>query len=227
MDVLDILSTQENELPTVSVPQTVEDLNSLTLLLRKLVQAGTLSFDEGSQLLEFFRQYRNTNALVFYALSTMEDAPIPCREEFSSLLHASEEFLSCAERNRQQLKSLDFKAVSTAFVRPFEEEYEKCVSQSNACWKEFQAISNKLDYLDERSEDYEDLIRELDEKETLYKQAHTLVDESFEILKEKQKEVAPLYGFDLDMLMIVIDKLRQISLSVIDDISKLEKGDRV
>lgn len=225
MDILDILSSRESNPDYLSVSQIVKDLNSLTELLCKFAQVGTLSFDDDKQLLGFFLQYRNTNDLVFYALSLMKEDPTRCHEEFSSLLQASEDFLACVDSLRQQLQSLDFQSDCKACIKPFEDEYNRCVSYANTCWKVSQEISNRLDYLDERADESEDLMRELDEKESSYKLAHARVDETYSVLQEKQKEVAPLYSFDFEMLQIVVDKLKQISLSVINDIDNLKKGD--
>lgn len=215
----------EHESHPVNVPQIIEDLNSLVTLMQKYVQTGSLTIEEDNQFLRFFLQYKNTNDLVFYALEAMSHEPQSCLDEFAALQNGAEQFLAYYDSIKDQLRTLNFQTESNNYLRPFKEELDQCVADANALWKVFQEASNRLDYIDERDSDYEYLRKDLDEKEALYKKAHSLVDEKHAILKDKEKDVYALYSFEFEMLLIVADKLKQISLSVINDINNMEKGD--
>lgn len=227
MDYTDILSFQESESKSVSVVQICTDLNALSALIQKYVNSGTLAFEEEKKLLDFFLHYKNTNSLVVQALKSINENPTLSHQQFSVLLHATEEFLSLSDCYKIQLSALDFEADCKAYIKPFDAEYSQSVKQANTCWIAFQEASNRLDYLDERADDYADLLKDMNDKEVLYKTAHAQVDETYSILQEKQKDIYVLFSFSLDMLLVVVEKLKQIARSVIDDVSNLKKGDRL
>lgn len=224
MDISNIISSQSEEQASVSVSRIVNDLDSLTELLRRFVQVGDHSFDEDKQLLDFFLQYKNTNDLVFYALKSIQKDSALCRQEFSSLLDSTGCFLSYVSNHQEQIGALEFKTNCQKYISPFEDAHKQSVSYSNACWSAAQEIANKLDYLDERADNYEELTRILNDRESKHKAAHAKVEETYSILQEKQKDVFALFSFEFNMLQIVVDKLRQISLSVINDLNNLGKG---
>lgn len=225
MDYSEILQMQGNGKGSAPIAQICKDLGALTILLKKFVSSGTLSLGEDKQLLDFFIKYKNTNELVFHAIRSIKETPAVLLEEFSSLLDSAEQFLSYNDCHKDQIGSLDFQADCKSYIKPFEDMHNRSVAEAGACWRSVQEISNKLDFLDERADGYEDLMRELDDKEALYNAAHSRVDETYAILQERQKDIYALFGFSFDMLLIVIDKMKQIAISVIDDVNKLMKGD--
>lgn len=225
MDITNIISLLPEEQSSVSVTQISCDLGSLTALLHKFVQVGELTFEEDKKLLGFFMKYKDTNNLVFYALKSMKEEPSLCCEEFNSLLDAANGFLSYTNEHQELSRNLEFQSNCKRYLAPYEEEHNQSMKYANECWKAFQGVSNKLDYLDERADDYDELVRDLNEKELRYKSAHARVDETYSILQEKRKDIYALYSFDFNMLLIVVDKLKRISLSVINDLNQLKKGD--
>lgn len=224
MEISNIISSQLEEQTSVSVSRIVNDLDSLTELLCKFVQVGDHSFEEDNRLFDFFSKYKNTNDLVFYALKTMKNDPALCRQEFSSLLESTECFLSNVSNHQAQIGALEFQSNCKKYLSPFEDELNQNMNYANVCWKAYQAISNRLDFLDERADNYEELNRILIEREAQYNAAHAKVNELYSTLQKKQEYIYALYSFEFNMLKIVVEKLRQISLSVINDLDNLEKG---
>lgn len=223
----EIIEQYKREHEFVPVPQIVDALKSLSTLLQKYVQVGALSIDEEKFFVNFVVNYRDTNNLVIQALSTLPQEPSRCLAEFSSLHEASVFFLSYCESNKEKIQSIDLQADCERYLAPFEKQYDESKSEAAASWKLYQDASNRLDYLDERADNYEDLVKDLNEKETRYKEIHAQTEKIYSSLREKKEYIAAIYLFSFDMLFILVDKIKQISLSVIFDVNNIEKGGRL
>lgn len=207
------------------ISQIIQDLHNVMNLLGHYVQAGSLTADEGKIILAFFSRYQNTNDLVYDALEGIKERPAETEEAFSLLLKATGEVIDFCSSHSQTIETLDFKSIAKEHLRPFEEQHKKDMDAATDSWRDFQSLSNRLDYMDERDEDYCNLQKELDEKETHYKLMHARVEQSYAALRTQQDAISSLYFFRMEMLLSVIDKMNAISRSVIADIEMSGKGD--
>ena len=77
----------------------------------------------------------------------------------------------------------------------------------------------------ETDEEYSTLRKECDEKESLY--YNTLkpqVDRLFAEYKKQEEYIAPIYYFEMDMLVVLVTKMKDIAASAIEDIQAMRKG---
>lgn len=208
-----------------SISQIIQDLHNVMNLLGHYVQAGSLTADEGKTFLAFFSRYQNTNDLVYDALEGIKERPSETKEAFSLLQKATGEVMDFCSSHSKAIETLDFQSLAKEHLRPFEEKHKEDMDAATASWRDFQSLSNRLDYMDDRDEDYCNLQKELDEKEAHYKLLHARVEESYTALRAQQDAIASLYFFKMEMLLTVIDKMNAISRSVIADIEMSGKGD--
>ena len=208
-----------------NISQIIQDLHNVMNLLGQYVQAGSISVDEGKVIMAFFSRYQNTNDLVYDALEGIKERPAETKEAFSLLQKATDEVIDFYASHSQTVESMDFQTLAKEHLRPFEEQHKEDMDAATASWRDFQSLSNRLDYMDDRDEDYFSLQKELNEKEAHYKLLHARVEESYTALRAQQDAIASLYFFKMEMLLTVIDKMNAISRSVIADIEMSGKGD--
>ncbi len=72
----------------------------------------------------------------------------------SSLLSEAERFLSL---DIAGLQSVDFENLFEANLKPFELRYKEAKDAATGLWREYSAMSDRLDYLPLDSEDYKSL----------------------------------------------------------------------
>ena len=144
---------------------------------------------------------------------------------FAGMQHDMEEFLVFYSNNEKKLNALDFKRDCNKYLEQFDNAYKSASTEATLTWKQVQELSNKLDFMWETDEKYPTLRKECDEKESLY--YNTLkpqVDRLFAEYKKQEEYIAPVYYFEMDMLIVLIAKIRDIAASAIEDIHAMRKG---
>ena len=209
----------------INISQIIADLQPVRKLLEQFVLTQTMSVSDGNKCLTFFSHYQKTNDIVYYALDVIRQERKETLSEFTQLLQATNEILDFLNENEGSLQALDFQDITQCYIKPYEDDYNTAIKESSESWKEYQKISNRLDYIDERDDEFNSLQKELEEKETQYNILRARVYEVHTLLQSKQSEICALYYFTLDMLIAVIFKMRDISQSVIADLEKAGKGE--
>lgn len=89
------------------------------------------------------------------------------------LLSEAERFLSL---DIAGLQSVDFEYLFEANLKPFEAKYKEAKDVATGLWREYSAMSNRLDFLPLDSEDYKSLDILCDAKKAEYNTAHAQTD---------------------------------------------------
>lgn len=211
----------------IDINNIIEDLLQVKNLLDRYVQTGSLSITEERAIVCFLIKYQETNKIVSYALCGIRNKADNDNTlaEFTNLLEATESFMAFYTQNELSLKPINFKADSEKHLKTFNEKYEQTSAEATSTWKKIQELSNRMDYMWETDSEYSALRKECDEKEDRYYNVlKPQVDKLYAEFKEQETFVAPIYYFKLEMLFILILKMKDISESVIEDINNIRKG---
>ena len=209
----------------INISQILEDLSQVKMLLESFLQDGTLTISEERLIVDFFIHYQSTNDLVSEAIEQIRSEAEGALDMFAGMQHDMEEFLVFYSNNEKKLNALDFKRDCNKYLEQFDNAYKSASTEATLTWKQVQELSNKLDFMWETDEKYPTLRKECDEKESLY--YNTLkpqVDRLFAEYKKQEEYIAPVYYFEMDMLIVLIAKIRDIAASAIEDIHAMRKG---
>ena len=209
----------------INISQILEDLSQVKMLLECFLQNGTLAISEERLIVDFFIHYQSTNDLVSEAIEQIRSEAEGALDMFAGMQHDMEEFLVFYSNNEKKLNALDFKRDCSRYLEQFDNAYKSASTEATSTWKQVQKLSNKLDFMWEKDEKYPTLRKECDEKESLY--YNTLkpqVDRLFAEYKKQEEYIAPVYYFEMDMLIVLIAKIRDIAASAIEDIHAMRKG---
>ena len=209
----------------INISQILEDLSQVKMLLECFLQNGTLAISEERLIVDFFIHYQSTNDLVSEAIEQIRSEAEGALDMFAGIQHDMEAFLVFYSNNEKKLNALDFKRDCSRYLEQFDNAYKSASTEATSTWRQVQKLSNKLDFMWEKDEKYPTLRKECDEKESLY--YNTLkpqVDRLFAEYKKQEEYIAPVYYFEMDMLIVLIAKIRDIAASAIEDIQTIRKG---
>ena len=209
----------------LNISKILEDLSQVKKLLESFIQDGTLAINEERLIVDFFIHYQSTNELVSNAIEQIRSKAEGALDEFTELQYAMESFLVFYSDNEKKLNALDFKGDCSKYLEQFDNAYKSASTEATSTWKRIQELSNKLDFMWETDEEYPPLRKECDEKESLY--YNTLkpqVDRLFAEYKKQEEYIAPIYYFEMDMLVVLVTKMKDIAASAIEDIHAMRKG---
>lgn len=209
----------------INISQILEDLSQVKMLLESFLQDGTLTISEERLIVDFFIHYQSTNDLVSEAIEQIRSKAEGALDEFTELQHAMESFLVFYSNNEKDFNPIDFKGDCNKYLEQFDNAYKSASTEATSNWKRIQELSNKLDFMWETDEEYPPLRKECNEKESLY--YNTLkpqVDRLFAEYKKQEEYIAPIYYFEMDMLIVLVTKIKDIAASAIEDIHAMRKG---
>lgn len=208
-----------------NISQILEDLCQVKMLLESFLQDGTLAINEERLIVDFYIHYQSTNDLVSDAIEQIRSKAEGALDEFTELQYAMESFLVFYSNNEKDFNPIDFKGDCNKYLEQFDKAYKSASTEATSTWKRIQELSNKLDFMWETDEEYPPLRKECDEKESLY--YNTLkpqVDRLFAEYKKQEEYIAPIYYFEMDMLIVLVTKMKDIAASAIEDIHAMRKG---
>ena len=209
----------------INISQILEDLSLVKKLLESFLQDGTLAISEEKLIVDFFIHYQSTNDLVSEAIEQIRSEAEGALDMFAGMQHDMEEFLVFYSNNEKKLNALDFKRDCNKYLEQFDNAYKSDSTEATLTWKQVQELSNKLDFMWETDEKYPTLRKECDEKESLYYNIlKPQVDRLFAEYKKQEEYIAPIYYFDMNMLIVLVTKMKDIAASAIEDIHAMRKG---
>lgn len=209
----------------LNISKILEDLSQVKKLLESFLQDGTLAINEERLIVDFFIHYQSTNELVSNAIEQIRSKAEGALDEFTELQHDMEAFLVFYSNNEKDFNTIDFKRDCNKYLEQFDNAYKSASTEATSNWKRIQELSNKLDFMWETDEEYPPLRKECNEKESLYYNIlKPQVDRLFAEYKKQEEYIAPIYYFDMNMLIVLVTKMKDIAASAIEDIHAMRKG---
>ena len=202
------------------ITQRLREVNALLTAYTTHEQGG-LSFEQALLLSLFYQDFNDTNILVREAACLVRENPGELLEFSSSLLSETDRYLPL---DRTLLQSVDFAALFEEHLKPFELRYGEARTAATGLWREYSAMSNRLDFLPMDSEEYRTLDKECDAVKAEYDEAraHAIL-----LYKEWQRERDRYFCvrcFKPMFLDVLVERLKGIAGSIISDIGRMKEG---
>lgn len=199
------------------IPQRLQDVNTLLATCRQ----DSITFEQAMLLSQFYKDFNETNQIVTEAAAMFHDDATQLMDISFSLFSEAGRFLSL---DITGLQSVDFESLFEANLRPFELRYEEAKDVATGLWREYSAMSNRLDFLPIDSEEYKSLDPLCDAKKAEYDTAHARVNLLYNEWQQERDRTFCVYCFKPVFLSVLVERLKGISGSIISDIGRM-KGD--
>lgn len=199
------------------IPQRLQEVNTLLATCKQ----DSITFEQALLLSLFYKDFNDTNRIVTEATAMFHEDATQLMDISSSLFSEAERFLSLDVAG---LQSVDFESLFEANLRPFELRYEEAKDVATGLWREYSAMSNRLDFLPIDSEEYKSLDPLCDAKKAEYDTAHARVNLLYNEWQQERDRTFCVYCFKPVFLSVLVERLKGISESIISDIGRM-KGD--
>ena len=121
------------------------------------------------------------------------------------------------------LRSVDFESIFKEHLKPYEAKYEEAKEIATGLWREYSAMSNRLDYLPLDSEEYKSLDPVCDVKKAEYDTAHAQTNLLYNEWQQELQRTICVHCFKPMFLTVLVERLKGISESIISDIRRMKE----
>ena len=201
------------------IQQIIQRLSEINTLLTTCRQ-DDFSFAQALTLSLFYRDFSDTNSLVSEVTDLAKENPGRLSELSPSLISEADRYLSL---DRSVLQTVDFKAVFEEHLRPFERRYEEANRTATRLWREYSAMSNRLDFLPLESGEYKSLDAECDAAKAEYDKAHAHVNLLYDEWQQERGRHFCVYCFKPMFLDVLVERLKGIAESIMADINRMKE----
>lgn len=179
-----------------------------------------LSFDEALCLSLFYRDFKDTNALVEEAESLAGKDAARLHGLALSLLSETGRYLSF---DKSAVSDTDYEALFESHLKPFEERFNEAKAIATRLWREYSDKGNRLDYLPMDSDEYKSLEKECDEAKEEYDRAHAAADLLYKEWTRERDRCFGVWCFKPLFMDVLASRLRGIAESVIKDLERMKE----
>ena len=198
------------------IPQRLQEVNTLLATCKQ----DSITFEQALLLSLFYKDFNDTNRIVTEATAMFHDDATQLMDISSSLFSEAERFLSL---DITGLQSVDFEGIFNDHLKPDEAKYEEAKDVATGLWREYSAMSNRLDFQPLDSEDYKSLDPLCDAKKAEYDTAHARVNLLYNEIQKERDRTFCVYCFKPMFLSVLVERLKGISESVISDIRRMKE----
>ena len=203
----------------------IQTLNAGLARIEELMKSLLVTpsdFENFLSLYLLYIEYQHTNALIDYAEGVLKSG-----EGIDRLLADATELNQLVTRcnqlytdNQETFDSIDNDALFEAHIKPFRDAEKAEADIAAPLWKEYQRLSNRLDYLDNGSDEFKELEPTCDAVKAEYDIHHAKVNELHRLYNEEIKRCSAALSFTLADLSVLFFYMQRISQSIIDTITK-------
>lgn len=180
-----------------------------------------LSFGEALCLSLFYRDFKDTNALVEEAESLARKDAARLHGLALSLLSETGRYLSL---DKSAVSGTDYETLFESHLKPFEERFNEAKTVAARLWREYSDKGNRLDYLPMDSDEYETLEKECDKAKEEYDRAHTTADLLYKEWTRKRDRCFCVWCFKPVFMEVLASRLKGIAESVVKDLERMKEG---
>ena len=204
--------------------RTILTLHTVSSLLTKFVQEGDLCFTDKLQLALLYDELRDTNNIIECAEQEAKADIKQLAKDANTLQNEAECIARTIADNRQTFANINCKAECDACINPFESAHNEAMQKATALWQEYSAMSNRLDMMDMKSEQYKVLNDTCNAKKEEYDKAHAEVETLYAKYDAERRHIAKLYYFDITITELLITKICKIAEAIITDITRISQA---
>ena len=179
-----------------------------------------LSFGEALCLSLFYRDFKDTNALVEEAESLAGKDAARLRGLSLSLFSEAERYLSL---DKSAVSGTDYETLFESHLKPFEERFDEAKAVAARLWREYSDKNNRLDYLPMDSDEYKSLEKECDKAKEEYGRVHTAADLLYKEWTRERDRCFCVWCFKPLFMDVLVSRLRGIAESVVNDIERMKE----
>lgn len=203
---------------------TASGLHAVNELLKKYVSGQTLSFEEKRELWLFYRDHKDTNAIIDYVLGEGGSNPDLLLHDTKQLLAEAEAFIEVYKASGSLISSFETKSDCDRYLKPFKDAWESEKEKAHDLWMEYQEISHRIDFMPYSDPEFKPLDEKCDRLKEEYDKVHAHVNELYEIHRKEILALSGLYYFDIAFLNVLVHRLSEIAKCIIADICNPEEG---
>ena len=205
----------------------IKTLNANLARMEELMKSLLVTpsdFENFLSLYLLYIEYQHTNALIDYAEGVLKSG-----EGIDRLLADATELNQLVTRcnqlytgNQKAFDNIDNDALFEAHIKPFRDAEKAEADIAAPLWKEYQRLSNRLDYLDNGSDEFKELVLKCDAVKAKYDIHHAKVNELHRLYNDEVKRCSAALSFTLEDLSVLFFYIQRISRTIIDTITKTQ-----
>ena len=205
----------------------IQTLNAGLARIEELMKSLLVTpsdFENFLSLYLLYIEYQHTNALIDYAEGVLKSG-----EGIDRLLAEATELNQLVTRcnqlytgNQKAFDNIDNDALFEAHIKPFRDAEKAEADIAAPLWKEYQRLSNRLDYLDNGSDEFKELVLKCDAVKAKYDIHHAKVNELHRLYNDEVKRCSAALSFTLEDLSVLFFYIQRISRTIIDTITKTQ-----
>ena len=183
-------------------------------------------FEDFLLLYILYKEYNHTDSIIDYAKAIIDSG-----EGIDQLLADARELhrlvTDCNQlyKNHQQaFDSIDSHSLFEVHIKPFREAEKAEADIAAPLWKEYQQLSNRLDFLDNGSDEFKELEPQCDTIKAEYDIHHAKVNELHRMYNGEVKRCSAALSFTLEDLSVLFFYMQRISETIINTITKPQGG---
>lgn len=180
-----------------------------------------LSFDEALCISLFYRDFKDTNALVEEAESLVGKDTAQLHGLALSLLSETGRYLSL---DKSAVSGTDYETLFESHLKPFEEKFNEAKVVAARLWREYSDKGNRLDYLPMNSDEYESLDAECSKAKGKYDHAHAVADLLYKEWTRERDRCFCVWCFKPVFMEVLASRLKGIAESVVKDLERMKEG---
>ena len=200
------------------------DLPRIEDMMKSLLPTPS-GFEDILSLYLLYRKHQHTNAIIDYAKAVLQSG-----EGINQLLAETQELKQQVDKcfklytdNQKSFDAIDNDSLFKAHIKPFEDAEKAEADIATPLWKEYQQLSNRLDFMDFNSDEFKQKDAECDAVKAEYDKHHAKVDELHSAWRKELNRCSVALTFRLEDLSLVFYYMQGIAQSIIDAITK-QKG---
>lgn len=179
-----------------------------------------LSFDEALCISQFYRDFKDTNALVEGAESLAGQDAARLHGLARSLLSETGCYLSL---DKSAVSDTDYETLFESHLKPFEEKFNEAKTIAARLWREYSDKNNRLDYLPMDSDEYELLDAECGKVKEEYDRAHATADLLYKEWTRERDRCFCVWCFKPLFMDVLVSRLRGIAESIVNDLERMKE----
>lgn len=179
-----------------------------------------LSFDEALCLSLFYRDFKDTNALVEEAEALAGKDAARLHGLALSLLSEAGRYLSL---DKSAVSGTDYENRFESHLKPFEEKFNEAKAVAARLWREYSDKSNRLDYLPMDSDEYKSLDAECGKAKEEYGHAHAAADLLYKEWMRERDRCFCVWCFKPVFMDVLASRLKGIAESIINDLERMKE----
>lgn len=181
-----------------------------------------MSFEQANVIARFYCDYQDTNALIDEAEKLATEDAGELREIAETLKEETATFLN----NIGRLDGVDFKEIANAHSKQYYSRFQEASESLNPYWKRYSELNNRLDYLPLGSEDYAEIETECEKAKAEHDTRQIEVKRLYAEYENENQRAGYVFSLKASHLYALAAKMNGIAGSIINDLDRLEKGNR-